>query len=88
MRDKCDYMAFRMIPKSGPKSVVVGINCVELPAASRWKGQALTGRLIYKDETEKYVPSSAINSKFKEGLSDPIRRAVSNDPARRVPSPS
>lgn len=53
---------------------------------SSWEGQSLDGRLVYKDGTEKYIPASAIDADFRDGLHDLIRRIVSDDPARRVPS--
>ena len=45
------------------------------------------GRLVYRDGAENFIPATAIHSDFREGLHDLIRRVVSGDPARRVPSP-
>ena len=53
-----------------------------------WKGQSLDGCLMYRDGTEKYIPASAIDTAFRDGLHNLIRRIVSDDPARRVPSHS
>ena len=43
---------------------------------------------MYRDGAEKYIPATAIDSDFREGLHDLIRRVVSEEPARRVPSPT
>ena len=57
-------------------------------ADSPWKGRSLDGCVVYKDGTEKHIPASAVDDDFRDGLVDLIRRVVSDDPARRVPSPS
>ena len=68
--------------------VMIYIYALPLIADSDWEGKSLDGRLVYKDGTEKYIPASAIDTDFREGLHDLIRRVVSDDPARRVPSPA
>ena len=68
--------------------VMIYMFALPLTPGSRWKGQKLDGRLIYKDGTEKYIPVSAVDDDFREGLFDLIRRVVSDRPARRVPSPA
>ena len=67
--------------------VMIYMYALPLVAGSPWEGKSLDGRLVYKDGTDKYIPASAIDSDFREGLHDLIRRVVSGDPARRVPSP-
>ena len=67
--------------------VMIYMYALPLVAASDWEGKSLDGRLVYRDGTEKYIPASAIDSDFREGLHDLIRRVVSEEPARRVPSP-
>ena len=67
--------------------VMIYTYALPLVAGSSWEGKSLDGRLVYKDDTEKYIPASAVDSDFKEGLHDLITRIVSDDPARRVPSP-
>ena len=68
--------------------VMIYLYAFPLIADSDWEGKSLDGRLVYKDGTEKYIPASAIDTDFREGLHDLIRRVVSDDPARRVPSPA
>ena len=67
--------------------VMTYMYALPLVADSDWEGKSLDGRLVYRDGTERYIPASAIDSDFKEGLHDLIRRVVSDRPARRVPSP-
>lgn len=55
---------------------------------SPWIGGSPDGRAVYRDSAELYIPATAIEDDFREGLHDLIRRVVSDDPARRVPSPS
>lgn len=66
--------------------VMIYLYALPLVHDSPWKGKPLDGCLVYRDGTEKYIPASAIDDDFKEGLHDLIRRVVSDDPARRVPS--
>ena len=68
--------------------VMIYMYTLPLVTGSPWEGKLLDGRLVYRDCTEKYIPASAIDSDFREGLHDFIRRIVSNEPARRVPSPA
>ena len=68
--------------------MMIYMYALPLVADSPWKGRSLDGRLVYRDGTEKYIPASAIDDDFKEGLVDLIRRVVSDEPARRVPSPA
>ncbi len=67
--------------------VMIYMYALPLVADSPWEGKSLNGRLVYKDGTEKYIPASAVDSDFREGLHDLIRRVVSEKPARRIPSP-
>ena len=67
--------------------VMIYMYALPLVAGSSWEGKSLDGRLVYRDDTEKYIPASAIDQDFREGLHDLIRRIVSNKSARRVPSP-
>ena len=66
--------------------VMIYMYALPLVAGSPWEGKSLDGRLVYKDGTEKYIPTSAIDDDFREGLHDLIRRIVSDKPARKVPS--
>lgn len=68
--------------------VMIYMYALPLVRGSSWAGRSLDGRLVYKDGTEKYIPASAIDDDFREGLHDLIRRVVSVRPARRVPSSS
>lgn len=68
--------------------VMIYMYALPLAAASPWIGTSPDGRVVYKDGTEIYIPATAVDDDFKEGLHDLIRRVVSDDPARRVPSPS
>ena len=67
--------------------MMIYMYALPLVAGSPWKDKSLDGRLVYKDGTEKYIPASAIDQDFREGLHDLIRRVVSDKPARKVPSP-
>ena len=67
--------------------VMIYMYALPLVAGSPCEGKSLDGRLVYKDDTEKYIPASVIDQDFTEGLHDLIRRIVSDKPARRVPSP-
>ena len=67
--------------------VMIYMYGLPLVSNSDWEGKSLDGRLVYRDGTEKYILASAIDSDFREGLHDLIRRVVSDKPARRVPSP-
>ena len=68
--------------------VMIYMYALPLVADSPWQGRPLYGRLVYRDGTEKYSPASAIDANFRKGLHDLIRRVVSDDPARSMPSPS
>ena len=68
--------------------VMIYLYALPLVRDSPWKGKSLDGCLVYRDGTEKHIPASAIDDDFREGLHGLIRRVVSDDPARRVPSPS
>ncbi len=68
--------------------VMIYMYALPLAADSSCKGESPDGCLVYSDGTEIYIPASAIDDDFREGLHDLIRRVVSDEPARRVPSPS
>ena len=68
--------------------VMIYIYALPLVPGSPREGKSLDGCLVYRDGTEKYIPASAIDTDFRERLHDLIRRVVSDDPARRVPSPA
>ena len=68
--------------------VMIYMYALPLVAGSLWEGKTLDGCLVYRDGTEKHIPASAIDSDFREGLVDLIRKVVSDKPARRVPSPA
>ena len=68
--------------------VMIYMYALPLAADSPCKGNAPDGRLVYRDGTETYIPAAPVDDDFREGLHDLIRRVVSDDPARRVPSPS
>lgn len=68
--------------------VMIYMYALPLAAETRWTGKSPDGRLVYRDGTEIYIPASAIDDDFREGLHDLIRRVVSDEPARRVPSPA
>ena len=40
--------------------------------------------LVYGDGTEIYIPATAVDDDFREGLQDLIRCVVSDDPARTL----
>ena len=67
--------------------VMIYMYALPLVAGSAWQGKSLDGRVVYRDGTEIHIPAPAIDTDFREGLHDLIRRVVSDDPARRVPSP-
>ena len=67
--------------------VMIYMYALPLVADSPWAGKSPDGRVVYKDGTETHIPSTAIDNDFREGLHDLIRRVVSDEPARRVPSP-
>lgn len=68
--------------------VMIYMYALPLVRESPWEGRSVDGRIVYKDEVEKYIPASAIDDDFREGLHDLIRRVVSDAPARKVPSPA
>lgn len=67
--------------------VMIYMYALPLVAASPWAGKSSDGRVVYRDGTEIHIPSTAIDDDFRDGLHDLIRRVVSDEPARRVPSP-
>ena len=67
--------------------VMIYMYALPLVHDSSCKGKSLDGGLVYADGTEKYIPASAVDQAFREGLHDLIRRVVSDRPARKVPSP-
>ena len=68
--------------------VMIYMYALPLAADAPWNGRSPDGRVVYRDGTEIYIPAAAVHNDFREGLHDLIRRVVSDDPARRVPSPS
>ena len=68
--------------------VMIYMYALPLAADSPWKGKSPDGRVVYRDGTEIYIPATAVDADFRKDLHDLIRRVVSDDPARRVPSPS
>ena len=52
----------------------------------RWLDVTFDGCLVYADGTEKRIAADAIIDEFKENVTTFMRRIVSNDPARHVPS--
>ena len=67
--------------------VMIYMYALPLVADTPWAGKSPDGRVVYRDGTEIHIPSTAIDGDFREGLHDLIRRVVSDEPARRVPSP-
>ncbi len=67
--------------------VMIYMYALPLATDSPWGGKSPDGRVVYGDGTEIHIPSTAIDDGFREGLHDLIRRVVSDEPARRVPSP-
>ncbi len=68
--------------------VMIYMYAISLATDSPWKDRSPDGLVVYGDGAEIYIHASAIDDDFREGLHDLIRRIVSDDPARRVPSPS
>ena len=67
--------------------VMIYMYALPLVTDSLWAGESPDGRLVYRDGAENFIPATAIDSDFREGLHDLIRRVVFDDPARRVSSP-
>ena len=67
--------------------VMTYMYALPLAADSPCEGKSPDGRVVYRDGTEIYIPAAAVDDNFREGPHDLIRRVVSDDPARRVPSP-
>lgn len=52
----------------------------------QYYGMSFDGRVVYKDHVVE-IPSSAVDEKFIDSLSNLIRRLGSTTPARKVPNP-
>ena len=52
----------------------------------RWHGVSFNGCVVYADGTVKQIKADAITDEFKANLANFMRRIVSREPARHVPS--